>query len=83
MIHIITKSTCPFCIWAKEFLNSLGKKYQEIEISWDPEAYKKYQEISGMWTVPQIFDGEIKKENLIGGYSELLTKHRAGEIFQN
>jgi len=31
---------------AKEFLESKGQEYQEIEVSRDKERYKQYQEIS-------------------------------------
>ncbi len=82
MITVITKSTCPFCIWAKRFLDDLWKEYQEIEISGDPEMYQLYKDISGMNTVPQIFDGEAIKENLIGWYDDMISQYQSGKIFQ-
>jgi len=83
MITIITKNYCPYCHSAKAFLESLGKKYQEIEVSSDPEIYQKYKDISWMNTVPQIFDGEATYENLIGWNDDMMQKYRAGEIFQD
>jgi len=56
--------------------------YTEIEVSNDQNAYEKYQEISGMRTVPQIFNGEASKENLIGWYDDMMTKFKAGELFK-
>lgn len=82
MITIVSKSSCPFCRGAVQFIDSLGLKYNEIEISHDPEMYQKYKDISGMRTVPQIFIWEIKKENLVGWYSEMMEKYQAREIFQ-
>lgn len=81
MIHIVTKSTCPFCSAAKQFLDSLWKEFTEIEISRDPEAYEKYKSISGMRTVPQIFNGDISKENLIGGYDDMMEAYESWKIF--
>ena len=83
MITIITKSYCPYCSWAKQFLESIGKDFKEIEVSNDQETYEKYQEISGMKTVPQIFNGEAKLENLIGGYDEMMTKFKSGNLFNS
>lgn len=83
MITIITKSSCPFCVWAKQFLDSLEREYTEIEVSSDPEMYSKYKEISGMRTVPQIFDWEAIKENLIGWYDDMMKQFKVGKIFQN
>ena len=82
MITIITKSHCPFCQSTKAFLEELWKQYTEIEISNDQEAYEKYKQISGMNTVPQIFQWEISRENLIGGNDDMMRKYRNWEIFQ-
>jgi len=82
MITIVTKSYCPFCVRAKEFLDSLGRDYTEVEVSDKQEEYKKYQEISWMHTVPQIFNGEIAQENLIGWYDDMMAKFKAGELFK-
>jgi glutaredoxin len=35
-----------------------------------------------MRTVPQIFNGEIRRENLIGGYDEMMSKFKSGELFK-
>jgi len=82
MITIITKATCPFCSAAKQFLDGLEKEYTEIEISSDPELYQEYKDISGMRTVPQIFNGSAEKENLIWGYDDMMAQYTAGKIFQ-
>lgn len=81
MVTIITKKYCPFCSGAKQFLDSLDIEYTEIEVSSQPELYEEYKQISGMRTVPQIFNGEVSKENLIGGYDDMMAQYNAGKIF--
>lgn len=81
MIYIYSKSYCPYCSSAKSFLDQLGKEYTEIDLEADPEKAREIIEITGMMTVPQIFDGEAKKENFIGGYDDMMKKYEAGEIF--
>lgn len=82
MITIITKSTCPYCSGAKKLLDSLNLEYREVEISWDPDEYQKYKDISGMRTVPQIFTWEAIKENLIGWYDDMMEQYEEGKIFK-
>lgn len=71
MITIVSSDSCPYCRAAKQLLESLGYEYIEkkVEIG-SPELWEVIQ-ITGMMTVPQIFSGEISRENLIWGYTEL------------
>jgi len=39
--------------------------YQEIDVTNDSAKLMEIVQISGMRTVPQIFNGEIKSENLL------------------
>jgi len=82
MITIVTKSYCPFCVRAKEFLDSLGRDYTEVEISQDEALYDSYKELSWMRTVPQIYKGEPSKDTLIGWYDDMMAKFKAGELFK-
>jgi len=82
MITIVTKKYCPYCIAAKQFLNTLGKEYTEVDVSSDRDTYEWYIALSNMKTVPQIFDGEPSSETLVGGYDDMNRKYAAGEIFQ-
>lgn len=81
MITIVTKSYCPYCSWAKQFLDSMDLEYTEVEVSHDRETYEKYQNISGMRTVPQIFIGEPSKDTLVGWYDDMMADYKAGKIF--
>lgn len=81
MITIFSKTYCPYCTAAKQFLESIDKEYTEINIENDREKMMELVQITGMMTVPQIFDGDITKENLIGGYDDMMAKYRAGDIF--
>lgn len=71
MINIVSSDNCPYCVAAKQLLDSLGYEYSEKKIEiWSSELWEIIQ-ITGMMTVPQIFSGEISRENLIWGYTEL------------
>jgi glutaredoxin 3 len=55
MLTLYTKDYCPYCIKAKNLLDSLGATYEEIDISSTPEIIMELAKKSGMRTVPQIF----------------------------
>ena len=40
----------------------------------------KASETSGMRTVPQVFAGEINKQNLLWGFDDISALHTAGEL---
>mgnify|MGYP002079835317 CR=1 FL=1 len=83
MITIFSKSYCPYCKSAKDFLSSIGREYIDIDLEHNPEKMAEVVQISGMMTVPQIFDGDIIRENLIWGYDDMIKQYNAGKIFQN
>ncbi|MGE4443588.1 MAG: glutaredoxin domain-containing protein [Candidatus Altimarinota bacterium] len=80
MITIFTKDYCPYCMLAKELLGALGYEYTEVDLSDDHEKLMELVQIGGMRTLPQIFVGEITKENLIGGYSDIKKLNDEGTI---
>lgn len=57
MIKIYTKPNCPWCVKAKELMNSIGVKYTELKLDVD---YKR-EDLRALvpenlpLTVPQIF----------------------------
>lgn len=71
MITIFTKDYCPYCILAKELLWALGYQYNEVDLSDDHEKLMELVQISAMRTLPQIFVWDIKRENLLGWYSDI------------
>jgi len=73
MITIITKDYCPYCTMAKNLISSLWFEYTEVDITDDSQKLREIVQISRMMTVPQIFAWEIKTENLLWWYSDILT----------
>ena len=62
-IIIYSRSTCPFCIQAKNLLQAKNFSYQEIDIEQNPEKREEMiKKANGKSSVPQIF----KDDKLIG-----------------
>lgn len=77
-VEIYTWSTCPFCMRAKQLLDSKGVEYTEYQIDGDEEARAKMaQRAGGRRTVPQIFVG---KDHHVGGCDDLYTLEQKGEL---
>lgn len=77
-IVIYTKATCPYCIRAKQILNSKGVNFTEIDMpTISDEARTALAEKTNNYrTVPQIFIGE----KFIGGCDDLSKLDRSGEL---
>jgi glutaredoxin 3 len=67
---------CGYCIRAKALLDRRGLEYEEILMDDDPAFRQKLLEMTGRWTVPQIFIDDVP----IGGYTELWTLDRDGRL---
>jgi len=67
---------CGYCIRAKALLDRRGLEYEEIVMDDDPAFRQKLLEMTGRWTVPQIFIDDVP----IGGYTELWTLDRDGRL---
>ena len=80
MITIFSKETCPYCDMAKWLLTSLWIEYTEVDVTSDMDKLREIVAISWMMSVPQIFNWEIVKENLIGWYDELKKLNDEGEL---
>jgi glutaredoxin len=76
-IKIYSKTNCPYCVAAKNWLKQKGYVYEEVLMDDDGERKKFYESVgNGVRTVPQIYvDGER-----IGGYSELTKSHLATNL---
>lgn len=75
-IELFTTEVCPYCVRAKQLLDSLGASYQEIRIDTDPVRREEMMSRSGRRTVPQIF---INGQS-VGGCDDLYALHRAGKL---
>ena len=67
---------CGYCIRAKALLDRRGLEYEEILMDDDPAFRQKLLEMTGRWTVPQIFIDDVP----IGGYTELWCLDRDGRL---
>lgn len=77
-IVIYTKATCPYCIRAKQILDSKGVSFTEIDMPTisDEERTALAEKTNNYRTVPQIFIGE----KFIGGCDDLSKLDRSGEL---
>lgn len=75
MIKVYSKKVCPFCVRAKQALESWGVEYQEIDVEQDQSALARLREL-GLRTVPQIF---LSDDTLLeGGCDGLLRLGKTG-----
>ena len=76
-ITIYTAMMCPFCSRAKALLRRKGAAFQEIDVSFRPDARAKMRELAGgRNSVPQIWIGERH----VGGCDDLHALEAAGEL---
>lgn len=76
-VIIYTKTICPYCSAAKNLFQSLGVKYEEINLDGKDELRAKLsQENNGYRTVPMIF---IDKK-FIGGFDDANKLFKSGEL---
>lgn len=75
-IVMYTKARCPYCVNAKNLLNSKGLKYKEISVDSDQEKIDEMVKLSNRRTVPQIF---INGKH-IGGYDDLKRFQESGQL---
>jgi glutaredoxin 3 len=71
-----TTAWCGYCVRAKALLEQRGLEFEEIRMDDDPAFRQKLLDMTGRWTVPQIFIDEQP----IGGFMELWALDRAGEL---
>ena len=75
-IRMYSTTWCGYCVRAKALLERRGLEYEEIVMDDDPAFRQKLLDMTGRWTVPQIF---IDDEP-IGGYTELWSLERDGRL---
>lgn len=75
-VRVYTTRICPYCVAAKNLLESRGIAFEEVDVTSDPSARTWIAEQSGQRTVPQIFFGQKS----IGGFQELAALDREGRL---
>lgn len=76
-VEIYTTPTCPYCSAAKALLHKKGVKFNEIDVSRDPELRMAMtKRAMGSRTVPQIFIGGQH----VGGCDDLYALDHAGGL---
>jgi len=80
MLTIYSKTVCPYCVNAKNYLKSKNIPFREINIEQDTEA-REFVQQQGLRTVPQIFmDGKIFVEGGWSGLSKMTAEEILSEI---
>jgi glutaredoxin 3 len=80
MLTIYSKTVCPYCVQAKNFLQAKKINFREINIEQDIEA-REFITQQGLRTVPQIFmDGKIFVEGGWAGLSKMSAEDIVSEI---
>jgi glutaredoxin 3 len=76
-IEIYTKTYCPYCVMAKNLLQSKGLSFTEIQVDHNQEELEKMLNRSGgRKTVPQIFINDVH----VGGYDDLSALEAANKL---
>jgi glutaredoxin 3 len=75
-VTIYVTDSCPYCRQAERFLDAKGVKYKAVDVTEDPAMRAQLVELTSQRTVPQIFIGEES----IGGYSDMVKLHQAGQL---
>ena len=80
MLTIYSKTVCPHCVQAKNYLQAKNIAFREINIEQDTEA-REFITSQGLRTVPQIFfNGKIFVEGGWTGLSKMTAEEIQDEI---
>ena len=75
-VLIYTTRYCPYCLRAKHLLVHKGVAFEEVAVDGNPALRHKMEELSGRYTVPQIWIGDLH----VGGCDDLYELERRGEL---
>lgn len=76
-VKMYTTAVCPYCIRAKQILQSKGvENIEEVRIDFDVAAREHMMQVTGRRTVPQIFIGETH----VGGCDDLMALDAKGGL---
>ena len=76
MVKMYSTRFCPYCVRARQMLDSRGVKYTDIAVDDAANLRREMVELSGRYTVPQIWIGSQH----IGGYDDLAGLERQGQL---
>ena len=76
MVTVYSTNWCGACVGAKALLTKRGIPYREINLDDDPGFRQKLMDLTGRFTVPQIFVGEQH----IGGFDDLRALDQSGRL---
>jgi len=74
-VTIYTTTYCPYCVRAKQLLDSKQVDYQDIDVS-EAEARANMSALTGGRTVPQV----VINDQALGGCDELHALERSGDL---
>lgn len=75
-IVMYTKANCPYCDWAKQFLDGKNQSYEEIRIDLNEDKLVEMVKLSNRRSVPQIFINDQP----IGGFDDMMALDKAGKL---
>ncbi len=76
-IEIYSTAVCPYCVAAKNLLQSKGLSWRELRIDADANARREMlARAPGARTVPQIFINGVH----VGGFDQLAAADRTGKL---
>lgn len=75
-VIVYSSDYCPYCIRAKQLLNSKGVAFKEIRVDGKPQLRAEMSQRAGRTSVPQIWIGDTH----VGGCDDLFALERAGKL---
>lgn len=75
-VTVYSTLVCPYCVNAKQLLESQGISYEEIRVDTETQKREEMERLSGRRTVPQIFIGNRH----VGGYTDLKKLYDSREL---
>ncbi len=69
---------CPYCVRARSLLANKNVEFIDIGVDSEPDLRREMVELSGRYTVPQIWIGSRH----IGGYDDIALLDRQGQLDQ-
>ena len=75
-VTMYTTRYCPYCVAARELLDSLEIEYHDIDVGGDRALRSEMERRAGRHTVPQIWIGNRH----VGGFDDMAALDRAGGL---